>query len=96
MPLRLIGLLAFVGLLVSFIGFNLGNVADVSFGFHVFRGVPVFLTAFVSFALGLLVALPSVFIARFSARKRFRPSSAKALQRKTADPGLDEGSYGVD
>ncbi len=96
MPLRLIGLLLFVGLLTGFIGFNLGNVADVSFGFHVFRGVPVFLTALVSFALGLLAALPAVFSARFSARKRTRQAPAKALKSGRTDAALDEASYGVD
>ncbi len=96
MPLRLIGLVILVGILVSFIGFNLGNVSDVSFGFYVFRSVPVFLTAFVSFALGLVAALPAVFMAHFAVRKRSRQRSAPVRKSVSADTTLDEGTYGVD
>jgi hypothetical protein len=44
-----------------FIVFNLDNKCDVSFGFKAFREVPVFLTAFASFVLGMLFTLPFVF-----------------------------------
>jgi hypothetical protein len=42
---------------------NLNNKTDISFGIYTLRGIPVFLTAFSSFVLGMLYAVP--FIMRF-------------------------------
>lgn len=69
MPLRLIGVILLVALLVTFIGLNLENAADISFGFYTLRDIPVFLTILASFALGLLAALPAVLVHRFKASK---------------------------
>ena len=60
MPWRLITVLVIFGILLAFITFNLENRCDVSFGFTVITDIPVFLTIFFSFALGLLCALPFV------------------------------------
>jgi hypothetical protein len=45
---------------LTFIGFNLENRCDISFVFYTFSQVPVYLTAFSAFVLGLLLALPLV------------------------------------
>ena len=104
MPFRLIGFILFAAVLLAFIGFNLGNACDVSFGFTVLHSVPIFLTVFAAFALGLLAALPSVFKAHRRAKKRFSrakgvsgelPPSPRSTSAGT-DAGMGDGSYGVD
>jgi uncharacterized integral membrane protein len=58
MPWRLIGFIIIFGVFLGFIAFNLGNTCDISFGFHTFRAVPVFLTAFTSFIVGMFCTVP--------------------------------------
>ena len=58
MPWRLIVILLFFSLVIVFIGFNLDNTATVSFGFHEFRDVPVFVSLFIAFISGAVVTLP--------------------------------------
>ena len=60
MPWRLIIFILIFGVLLTFIMLNLGNDnrCDISFGFVKAERVPVFLTIFISFFLGLLCALP--------------------------------------
>jgi uncharacterized integral membrane protein len=60
-PWRLIGLLLFIALIVIFIGFNLENTCDISFGFVVLSRIPIFLTILSSFAAGMIVVLPFAF-----------------------------------
>ena len=62
MPWRLILLIVVLAILLGFIGFNLDNTCDLSFGFKVFKGVPVYLTVFISFILGLISSLPFFFL----------------------------------
>jgi uncharacterized integral membrane protein len=71
MPWRLIGFIVLFGIFLVFIAFNLGNTCDINFGFRVFQQVPVFLTAFASFALGLFCAIP--FILSFRLKKKDKP-----------------------
>ncbi|MCL2441630.1 MAG: hypothetical protein FWD14_07800 [Treponema sp.] len=61
MPWRLILFVIIFAVFLTFITFNLENRCDISFGFAVLTQVPVFLTVFVSFILGLFCALPLVF-----------------------------------
>jgi len=58
MPWRLIIVILIFAVFMTFITFNLENRCDINFGFTQLLQVPVFLTVFVSFALGLLCALP--------------------------------------
>ena len=58
MPWRLIIFIVVCAIFVAFITFNLENKCDISFGIASFSEVPVFVTIFVSFVLGLLCALP--------------------------------------
>jgi uncharacterized integral membrane protein len=60
MPWRLIGFILIFALFVVFIAFNLNNKCDISFGFTKIEQAPVYLTAFSSFALGLILAVPFV------------------------------------
>ena len=58
MPWRLISIIIICGVLLGFIGLNLTNTCDLSLGFKVFTGVPVYLTVFISFILGMISSLP--------------------------------------
>jgi len=67
MPWRLIVSIVIFALFLVFITFNLDNRCDLSLGLVKFEQVPVFMTVFVSFVLGLICGLPFVFLVR---RKR--------------------------
>jgi len=58
MPWRLLVLIIILAVLLAFITFNLENRCDVSFGVKVYKDIPIFLTIFTSFILGMLCALP--------------------------------------
>jgi len=66
MPWRLILFILIFGILLTFIMLNIGeyNRCDISFGFKTIPQVPVFLTIFISFFLGLLCALPLSLVKR--------------------------------
>ena len=55
---RLIAFIFVCILFLVFIVFNLENKSDISFGFKTFEDIPVFLTAFSTFVLGMLFAAP--------------------------------------
>jgi len=58
MPWRLILSIVIFAIFLTFITFNLDNRCDVNLGFAKFSNVPVFITIFSSFVLGLLCGLP--------------------------------------
>ena len=61
MPWRLIVSIVIFAVFLAFITLNLDNRCDVNLGFAKFSNVPVFITIFSSFVLGLLCALPVVY-----------------------------------
>ena len=98
MPWRLIVFVIIFAVFLAFITFNLENKCDISFGFKVFRDVPVFHTIFTSFVLGLICALPL-------AIRRKKPKSAEIPvndknPKKEEVPKKDEktggGPYAID
>ncbi|GHV84670.1 hypothetical protein AGMMS50230_02780 [Spirochaetia bacterium] len=102
MPWRLIVIILVLGIFLVFIGFNLDNTCDISLGFTTFSGVPVYLTIFVSFMLGMLCSLP--FFIFGALRKRPKKESSKGGPTETTgktagpapDPAAEEtGPYGV-
>jgi uncharacterized integral membrane protein len=111
MPWRLIGFIILFGILLIFITLNLGNTCNISFGFKTFDDVPVFLTAFCSFALGLLCTIPLSISLRLrkkakqtrlsspaEGRKSGKKKKGKASVEESSEPlsYRDEDSYGVD
>jgi uncharacterized integral membrane protein len=111
MPWRFIGLILILGIFLAFIGFNLDNRCDISFGFAAFTAVPVYLTAFSAFILGLVCALPFAFLFRKKKGKTSAqvppelaaPEKSRKKWGKKAAPGAlegipegDDGSYGID
>jgi uncharacterized integral membrane protein len=111
---RLLGTVILFAILLLFIGLNLNNRCDVSFWFTqnaVIKEVPVYLTAFSSFMLGLLCSVPLAFSI---GRKRKAKSNAKASEQGPAPDGkkkkdkkkdgvkkdgeirdINDGSYGI-
>ncbi|MDR2552977.1 MAG: hypothetical protein LBD31_07430 [Treponema sp.] len=92
---RLIGLILILGILLSFIAFNLNNTCDISFGFARFSGVPVYFTVFASFILGMFCSLPFIIIhgARKKTGKSFLPKKKKDGQLSGTGGDLP---YGID
>jgi hypothetical protein len=91
-----------------FIGFNLENRCDISFGFTKLSDVPVFLTAFASFVLGLLASVPIAISIRLR-KGRKQGVESRASKRTGKNHGSvqggaeseeksykDDGTYGID
>jgi uncharacterized integral membrane protein len=72
---RFISIIIAFLIFILFIMFNLDNRSNVSFGFAVIEQAPVYLTALVSFVLGLACSLPVIF---FHARKKSKGLLSKA------------------
>jgi hypothetical protein len=109
---RLIGFIVVLGIFLVFIGLNLGNRCDIRYWFtedRVIKDVPVYLTAFSAFALGLLVTLPAVFMMRSRGGKGRKPGDEQGpkkplpAKKKEPPPGAsgdgdfhgESGPYGV-
>ncbi|MDR0402379.1 MAG: hypothetical protein LBH35_02190 [Treponema sp.] len=92
MPWRLIGLIIILAILLVFIGFNLENTCAISFGFTSIDNVPVYITIFASFVLGMLMSVP--FLISFAMRKT-APKKGKAEEAPPVQ-GADDGPYGID
>jgi uncharacterized integral membrane protein len=60
MPWRLVVFIVIFAVFLIFIALNLGDdyKCNINFGFKKFQDVPVFITIFTSFALGLFCTLP--------------------------------------
>jgi uncharacterized integral membrane protein len=80
MPWRLIAFLAALALIVAFIGFNLGNSCNISFGFAEIEDVPVYLSILGAFLLGFLASIPLA----------FRLSRGRRAKAKKAGPTLNQ------
>lgn len=76
MPWKLIFYLIIIGLILVFIGLNLGNTTDISLGFVTFEGVPVFMGLFVAFFFGVLITIPVA--VKSSSRKTQQRSDRRA------------------
>jgi uncharacterized integral membrane protein len=76
--------------LLLFIIFNLGNTSDISFGFKVLKDIPVFLTVFSSFMVGLLFAFPLTF--GFRSRKKEKTDGKGLLNKAASKQGKDKDS----
>ena len=57
MPWKLILFILSVTLVTIFIGFNLENACDVSFGVYIFKEVPIFMSILLAFAAGVFIML---------------------------------------
>jgi uncharacterized integral membrane protein len=111
MPWRLVGFIVLFGIFLVFITLNLQNVCDVSFGFTKVEDVPVYLTSFCAFALGLLCIIPFAVSLRLKKHKGGKdPLPPGGKSKKTGgkkseamleaipeiSPYRDDGTYGID
>ena len=77
MPYRLIIAIVIFAVFMVFITFNLDNRCDINFGITKIEGVPVFITVFISFILGLFCTLPIAIHAMKKFRKHRNSNSEK-------------------
>jgi hypothetical protein len=104
MPWRLIGFIIIFAIFLVFIAFNLQNTCNINLIFRVFPEVPVYLTAFSSFILGMFCAIPFILSIRKKKDGKEPPVAEKPQKKfpwsKTAEkedepsPG-SEGPYGI-
>ena len=79
---RLLVVILIFAVFLVFIGFNLDNSCDISFGFRTLPQVPVYLTAFSSFVLGMLFTFPFVFFFR-----KKKPREQEGIQTRRGKKG---------
>lgn len=84
---RLILLVVICALVITFIGFNIENRSDISLVFMRFENVPIFISLFSAFLMGILVALPFMLISSF--KQSLQSSKYKKVIKKK-DKGLTE------
>ena len=86
MPWRLIIAIVIFAVFLVFAAFNADNKCNIEFGFGlVIENVPVFITIFTSFVIGLVCSVPLILHVRHKYRKML------ASDRKPANGTLDEG-----
>ena len=73
MPWKLIVAIVIGLLVLTFVGLNWQNTLTVSFGFHVFEGVPTVIAFFAAFFAGLIIAVPFAIVGK-NTRKISSPS----------------------
>jgi uncharacterized integral membrane protein len=95
MFLKFIGFVALCAVFLVFIGFNLENRCDISFGFTKLSDVPVFLTAFASFVLGLLASVPIAVSIRLR-KKRKQGAESRAAKQAGKNSGKGGGGFQED
>jgi len=76
---RIIVFILIFAIFLAFIVFNLGNKCNVSLGLIEFNDIPVFLTAFFSFVLGMCFTIPLILSKGRRKNKKDEPSTAAAL-----------------
>ncbi|MDR2535166.1 MAG: hypothetical protein LBD29_03930 [Treponema sp.] len=83
MPWRLVGFIIIFAVFLIFILSNLGNKCDISFinPEWTLKEVPVFLTVFGSFMVGLLSAIPLIISAHIRGKKGGQDKPKKGNQR---------------
>ena len=92
MPWRLIITLILFGIIMAFVGFNLDNKADISFGFYTLRNIPVFVSLFVSFIAGALLMAPFTIGKRKKKDKQKKVKEADNAPSEDSVPNIDEKS----
>ena len=93
MPWKLVIFLTGLAIAVIFSAFNAKNVSDISFGFFIFKEVPVFISLFIAFLLGSLVTLPFAIKARKAAGKKKQITQNQTLKGagEIEEPGVQIG-----
>jgi uncharacterized integral membrane protein len=97
MPWRLLITIVIFAVFLTFITFNLNNSCDINFGFAVLQDIPVFLTIFLSFALGLFCAFPLLLTLKRPKKEKpvseSKPLEIKSKYFKRNEKKPDGGPY---
>lgn len=98
--IRLILFIVIFAVFLAFIIFNLDNKCDISFKVIAFKDVPIFLSIFVSFVMGMLITLPMIFTFGRKRKKRAAAEHPNKLIQENSS-GTDENKkekspYGID
>ena len=86
-PWRLIIFVAIFAVFLVFISFNLENKCDISFGFAALKEVPVFITIFSSFVLGLFCAIPLV--VHIKKKREGQPLADRKKKKNDGEENID-------
>jgi hypothetical protein len=97
--IRLIGFFVVFALFLVFIVLNLDNKCDVNLGFYTFTESPVYITAFISFFIGMLCTLPV--IVSLKKKSGSSPDSSGSKKKNKASPAAQDdipenGPCGID
>jgi len=94
MPLKLIGFIITLLIIVSFIGFNLDNTSDIKIWFGekgLLTDVPIFISFFVMYLIGVLSVVP--FLVSWKMKKR--TSGKKAVSKQDNEGETEKKSVRV-
>jgi len=95
MPWRLLALIIVLAVFLAFITFNMENRCDISFGIKVYKDIPVFLTIFTSFILGMLCAMPFRLRAGKKRNETVNDKKQETKQAKNDFSGSDDSHYSI-
>ena len=97
MPWRLILFILVFAIFLAFIALNLDPQyrCDINFGFKEINDIPVFLTIFISFALGLFCTLP-ITLSMIKKRKEIPPKHKPEKVKKPVKHNFDGSSDDID
>lgn len=90
MVVNLIAIILGIVLIACFAGFNLDNKCDVNLLFHTFKDTPVFFTILISFAVGMLSALPFAFIHRAKKARKIKAEKKNKSEQKDLSADASE------
>lgn len=91
MPIKLIGFILLLCVLLGFVGFNLDNFTDITLWFNEkgqFKDVSVIIVVFVTYLLGIFSTVPFWFI---RSRKKSRVAKKKKASKLSEQPSLSDG-----
>lgn len=79
MPWKMLMYLILLGVVLAFIGLNMGNTSDISLGFTTFESVPVFMSLFVAFFAGVVMTIP---VMLFSSSRKYRQKDERRMTKE--------------
>jgi uncharacterized integral membrane protein len=85
MPWKLVLWLILLALVLAFVGFNIENTSDISFGFYTLSDIPIFVSLFGAFVLGVLISVPVT--VRHASRRRTKRSKQKRDEAASPETG---------